>query len=116
MTRRTAGSRWRLLVHDAKGRALTKARHFASYPLRNATPTLADVVTLTDTEFDEIVVGHWLHVEAMDHSTYWMNVGGVTLFVTADRDGRPTQVSVYPAGTYDKKVDGCTYKIDEADA
>lgn len=56
MKRRTSGSRWRLLVHDAKGRALTKARHFASYPMRNLSPDLGEITHLPDTEFDELVV------------------------------------------------------------
>jgi hypothetical protein len=112
MTRRTAGSRWRLLVHDAKGRTLTKARHFSSYPMRNLSPALSERVTLEDTEFDEIVVGRWLHVEAMDAADYWMNIGGVTLLVTADRDGHPKKVSVYMPGTYADPVDGCKYALD----
>ena len=116
MKRRTSGSRWRLLVHDAKGRALTKARHFASYPMRNLSPDLGEITHLPDTEFDELVVGHWLHVEAMDHSTYWMSVGGVVLWVTADRHGNPKKVSLYPAGTYEEKVDGCVSLVDAVDS
>jgi hypothetical protein len=50
---------------------------------------------LDHTEFDELVVGQWIHVEAMDTGTWWMNVGGVTLWVKADRDGKPLSVAVY---------------------
>lgn len=38
--------------------------------------------------FDEIVVGTWLHVEAMDRNVFWMRVGPLVLNVTT-RGGRP---------------------------
>lgn len=68
---------------------------------------------IPDTEFDELVVGRWLHIEQMDVGRWWMTVGGVVLHVDADRDGRPRQVSVHTAGTWDPPVEGCRYVVDE---
>lgn len=62
-------------------------------------------------EFDELVVGRWLHVEQMDNRTWWMNAGGVTLHVTADRDGRPTRVRVDGPGDYDEPREDCEYSL-----
>jgi hypothetical protein len=64
-----------------------------------------------NTEFDELVVGHWLHIEAMDTTRWWMNIGGVTIWITADRDGRPRRVDVYGPGDYANPVDGCGYRL-----
>jgi hypothetical protein len=60
-------------------------------------------------EFDELVVGRWIHLEQMDTGTWWANIGGVTLWIRADRDGRPTSVSVYGPGDYGDPVAGCRY-------
>jgi hypothetical protein len=62
-----------------------------------------------NTEFDELVVGQWLHVEQQDATRWWMNIGGVTIWVTADRDGRPRHVTVYAPGDYAMAVPGCEY-------
>ena len=114
MSRRTAGSRWRVLVHDAKGRTLTHARHFSSFHMASADreSDYATYQEFPDTEFDEVVIGRWCHIEAMDHDTWWMNIAGVTIWVTADRDGKPKQASVYMPGTYDIPVEGCKYDLD----
>lgn len=63
------------------------------------------------TEFDELAVGSWLHVEQMDTRVWWMNVGGVTVHVTADREGRPTHVWVAGPDDYDELKPGCTYRL-----
>lgn len=56
-----------------------------------------------DTEFDELVVGRWCHIEAMDDNQWCMSIGGVTLHVTTDRDGRPKKVRVDgPVGEWDR--------------
>jgi len=44
-------------------------------------------------ELNELVVGSWLHVEQMDTGSWWMDVGGLTVNVRADRHGRPLRVS-----------------------
>jgi len=44
-------------------------------------------------EFDELVVGERLRVEQMDTGSWWMDVGGLTVNVSVDRDGRPLRVS-----------------------
>ena len=63
------------------------------------------------TEFDELVVGGFLHVEQMDAGTWSINVGGVTVHVTADRDGRPKRVWVAGPDDYDMRRPGCTYRL-----
>jgi hypothetical protein len=68
-------------------------------------------VELPGTEFDELVVGRWLHVEQQDTSVYWMDVGGVTINVRVDRDGRPKAVDVYGPGDYAEPVEGVAYSL-----
>ena len=65
---------------------------------------------LPNTDFDELVVGSWIHIEQMDTGRWWMNIGGVTVWVTADRDGKPTSVTVFGPKDYDAPVDGCRYE------
>jgi len=80
--RRRTNTRWRLLAHhvDAAGAigATVDIRSELNGP----------------SVFDEVVVDHWLHVEEMDAGRYWMNVGGLVIWVTVTRDGRPTRVYV----------------------
>lgn len=45
-------------------------------------------------EFDEVVVGRWLHVERMSANHWWMQVGDARIEVTVGRDGRASQVSI----------------------
>jgi hypothetical protein len=65
------------------------------------------------TEFDELVVGQWAHIEQMDTGFWWMSIGNVTLHVNADRDGRPTRVTVHMPGTWDDALPGCEYVLNE---
>jgi hypothetical protein len=74
-------------------------------------PDLTSYVVLEGTEFDELVVGRWIHLEQMDTGRWWMNVGGVTVNITADRDGRPKVVDVYGPGDYGEAVEGCRYSL-----
>lgn len=115
---RTGGTRWRLLAHDKRGHAYGLAHHVASGPHVGCLPGCSKEHTntkhetrtiLPGTEFDEIVVGHWLHVEQMDANSWWMNVGGVTLWVKTDRDGYPKAIQVYGPDDYDDAADGCKY-------
>ena len=41
------------------------------------------------TEFDELTVGRRLPVEQGDAGRWWMNIGGATVWIGADRDGCP---------------------------
>lgn len=116
---RRAGSHWRLLVHEvlARGRS-GDAFHFGSHPSGTDRVIEADGReywsfhrTFEGTEFDELAVGRWLHVEQMDTGHWWMSVGGVTVHVRADRDGRPTHVMVHGPGDYDAPVEGCSYEV-----
>jgi hypothetical protein len=92
---RRAGSPWRLLAWKRKGLDHTE-------PLNVSDPT---------TEFDELAVGKWLRIEQMDSGSWWMNVGGVTLWVRADRDGNPKSVAVFGPKDYDAPVEGCAYRL-----
>jgi hypothetical protein len=94
---RTAGSRWRLLAHERiSGQRISGDAHHIQIP---------------GTEFDELAVGQWCHIEQMDIGQWWMNIGGVTLWVNADRDGRAKCVTVYGPGSYADAVTGCKYEI-----
>lgn len=122
---RRPGSRWRLLVHDmAPNGTSSVSRHYQSHPDKPREPShdpeldarlaaVHDKYTHTEivanSEFDELVVGQALHIEQMDTGTYWMNIGGVTVWLRMDRDGRATSVDVYGPGDYDSPWDGVTY-------
>ena len=45
-------------------------------------------------EFDEVVVGKWLHVERMSTNHWWMRVGDDRVSITVGRDGRASKVTV----------------------
>lgn len=66
---------------------------------------------LEGTEFDELVIGRWVHLEQQDAGTWWMSAGGVVVSVTADRDGRPRRVDVFGPGDYDGRAEDCEYSI-----
>lgn len=68
---------------------------------------------ITGCEFDELVVGRWLHIEQMDVGRWWMSVGGVVLRVHADRDGRPRLVAVDTVGNGEAPVPGCRYVVND---
>lgn len=132
---RRPGSPWRLLVHEwvgrKKGTSLTYgAAHDVSNGERPLPRTLgADVIATiqanrerhiadglrvdhilpANCEFDELVVGQWLHVEQQDSGLWWMSIAGHVLWVDVDRDGRPTCVRHYEPGEHAERVEGCTY-------
>ena len=124
---RRAGSRWRILVHEISGERRahditsdphSPARHAQTLKrlaaMRPDLPPPSDLtshVVVEGTEFDELVVGSWIHLEQMDTGRWWMNVGGVTVNITADRDGRPKVVDVYGPGDYGEAVEGCRYSL-----
>ena len=121
MSLRRPGSPWRLLVHDvpAKGSRMYGAAHHVSSTQGRRLEEIearlglppgdrSTFSVLPGTEFDEIVVGRWLHVEQMGTGLWWMDVGGVTVHVTADRVGRPRRVTVHS----EDPVPGCVYEID----
>lgn len=80
---------------------------------RRESGELLEVVHRPDhSSVDEVVIGDWLHIEAMDRKTYWMNVAGVTLWVGLGKDGSVKSVRVHAAGEYDLPRDGVEYEID----
>lgn len=117
-----AGSPWRILVHEWVGKkSATSATYGVSHHVTNlrsfggggdetSDSPHSRVHELSGTEFDELVIGEWIHLEQMDNHSWWMNVGGVTLWVRADRDGKPTSVTVYGPNDYAHPVDGVKYE------
>lgn len=114
---RLAGARWRLLVHEWRGRSPghRDGTYGISHTVEPGKPARPDgrwnrSHVLPGTEFDELAVGAWLHVEQTDSGRWYIDVGGVRLDVAADRDGHPTRVQVYGPGDFDEPRDGCTYE------
>jgi hypothetical protein len=114
---RRAGSRWRILVHEWRGTRYPgqplygHAYHVGSRKRDAEDGPYVTSTTLEGTEFDELVVGRWIHLEQMDTGKWWMNVGGVTINITADRDGRPRVIDVYGPGDWDEPAEGCRYAL-----
>lgn len=113
---RRAGAKWRLLVHRNIGQG--PKSDLAYHVQSDAIPGRDDsehskAVVLPHTEFDELVVGSWIHIEQMNTGTWWMNVAGVVIWVTVDRDGRPVRLSGYTPGVDSDPVLGCRYLWDE---
>ena len=101
---RRAGSPWRILVHRAGGDR-------AAFDVTgDAADTTAHTV-LPGTEFDELVVGRWIHLEQMDTGVWWCNFAGVTVNVSVDRDGRPKRVDVFGPGDWAEPEKGCAYSV-----
>jgi hypothetical protein len=109
---RRAGSPWRLLVHEYAGDGMYGiSHHVANTPPGGPASGWRRDLVLGNTEFDELVCGRWLHVEQMDSSVWWMQVGGVTINVRVDRDGRPKSVYVYGPGDYAEEEPGVVYEL-----
>jgi hypothetical protein len=113
---RVAGGRWRILVHDYLGRnRFGVAHHVASDRTlgggKGEDSQWEKHTEIPDTEFDELVIGNWIHLEQMSTGTWWMNIAGVTVWVKADRDGRPKRVTVYGPDTEGERVPGCEYRL-----
>jgi hypothetical protein len=120
---RRAGSPWRILVHSMEPKGMSgDSWHVASDRMFGGGGEDTSVedrgrtyhqrhIELPGTDFDELVISRVLHVEQMDVGTWWLNVGGVVIHVTADRDGRPKHVLVEGPGVNDDPVEGCTYEL-----
>lgn len=115
---RLAGSRWRLLVHRWVGPGRPDGcRYDYAYELASRPPRCepdsehGEHHTFAGTEFDELVVSSWLHIEQYGPGRWWLDIGGVRVHVTADRDGRPTHVMVHGPGEYDEARPGVRYEL-----
>jgi len=96
---------WRLLAHHRlPGQERLPATEQTGYH------TGSD--SLPDTDFDELVVGQWLHVEWMDADRWWMRVGDVVIWITVDPSGDARQVEVY---TPRDPPPGTSHRIDNGD-
>lgn len=110
---RRPGSPWRLLVHEYAGEQPDGTLYSTSHTVSNdpeaakSRGPLQHVYLLPPTtEFDELVVGRWLHVEQMDEALWWLDIGGLVVHVVAGDDGKP--VSVW--WDLDDRRDGVTYE------
>lgn len=111
---RRAGAFWRLLVHQHPTDAgqSDRAFHVRSDNVGAAVESeWSETRVLPRTEFDELVVGPtaMIHIEQMDNGVWWLNIAGVTLWLHANRDGKPTLVNYYGPGAYAEPVDGVEY-------
>jgi hypothetical protein len=75
------GRSWRFQAWGVQGRA----RH---PPIRHASTD-----HVGPTEFDELVVGDWFHMEQMDHRDWWMRVGPAVI-----------NIHIHPDGTQDMTI------------
>ena len=120
---------WRIKVDEWEGREPGSgerhgmygvAHNLLSHPREGRLPDSPDPVNeewdrhyvFPATELDEVVVGRWCHLEQMDTGRWWANMAGVTLWIEADRDGRPTSASVFGPHDYDQPAPGCSYTVD----
>jgi len=118
---RRPGARWRLLVHEWAGRVSGQrdGMYGAAHSIASDTAFGGKVPDgehyknhlFENTEFDELTVGRWLHIEQMDHRVWWMNIAGITVHATVDRDGRPLRVWVSGPYDYDEPVPDCRYEL-----
>lgn len=121
---RRAGTPWRILVHSMEPGGysgdswhVTSNKTFGGGNGADESVTVSERtfwtrhIELPNTDFDELVIGRWIHIEKMHRHRWWMNIGGVTVLVEADQDGRPKAVSVYGPGDYADPVDGCEYHL-----
>lgn len=92
--KRRPGLPWRVLAHR-----------------RDGTPVEMQSRDHGDPDFDELVVGQWIHLEQMSKRRWWMNVGGVTVWIRVTKDGRPKKVTVYGPNNYASPADGCAYEL-----
>lgn len=113
MTRRCAGAKWRLLVHD---RLVHKAPDGILYEDAHSIGSTRELAgedreghhatVLPDTEFDEVVCGRWLRAEQLDEGCWQVDIGGLVVHVRAGRDGKPVKVTAEL-----EPVEGVTYDI-----
>jgi hypothetical protein len=114
---RRSGSPWRILVHEylpGRGHRIKYgvSHHVSNMPDRHERDSEGSRQhVLEGTEFDELVVGSWIHVEQMSDRVFWMNVGGVTINISVDRDGRPRAVDVYGPDDWAPAEEGAKYSL-----
>lgn len=110
---RRAGSPWRLLVHGPGPAGVS--HHVTNRPSYGS--VLPDnehreTHVLEATEFDELAVGRWLHVEQMDAGRWWARIGDVTVQIEVDRDGRPRAIAITGPDTAHASTPECDYRLD----
>ena len=76
--RHRPGSKWRTLAHRVNGTAIQQHSSDHDDP----------------TEFDELVIDAWLHIEQMDTRWWWMQIGPLAVNVHVGKAGRAERVIV----------------------
>lgn len=71
------GLTWRILAWNRRGHTQSRRTIDLSF------------VPAQKVEFDELVVGDWLHIEQMDDRRYWMRVGDYRIDVFIPAKGKP---------------------------
>lgn len=72
-------TKWRLLIQQPRQSVQFSSEHRGN---------IAGLVhTRVDGEFDELVVGDWLHIEMMSNSVCWMQVSNAILWVNHTKNG-----------------------------
>lgn len=113
---RRPGSPWRLLAHEWTGNQGNGTKYGISHHITDQALRLPESEWRQDhliegTEFDELVVSKWLHVEQMDTGSWWMVVGGVVINVRVGRDGRVKHVLVEGPNDNYGPVEGAEYQL-----
>lgn len=93
-----------------KGKFTEHTTHLTSQARGLEELDTVELIQRPDHDFvDEVVINGWFHLEAMSRRSYWMNVAGVTIWVTLRKDGTVKQVRFYEAGEYDDPWPGVDY-------
>jgi len=104
---------FRFTVDKLKGKRTTHSVTLAAKPHPHLHESEEYIVRDDYTFVDEVVVGDWFHLEAMNRKEWWINIAGVTVWVTLRKDGSVKEVRTYEAGDYDTKRDGVRYVAGE---
>lgn len=80
--RHKAGSHWRILVHERIGKGYGKQ-------IEDSHETYQE-----HTEFDELVIDEWIHLEQMDTNHWWMRLGPLMVHVTVGERGQARTIQV----------------------
>jgi hypothetical protein len=89
---------WRLLA-DAED-------HSESFGTHRQESTPRERHVRVDADFDELVVGDWLHVEMMSEGVWWMRVGNAVLWVSNTKDGPSVRLTEGTASEVDGRITG----------
>lgn len=89
MKRKDFSYRWRILAHyrDPKGQEVEPKTLDISSRAMEEHVTGRTYAWVRHSEFDELVLGDWLHLEQMDEDAYWLRLGGYNFWIRRTKDG-----------------------------